>query len=116
MSRSRLVVSLSAAVVAVGAMAATGLLFLDPARAAVGPLPGEGLSLPADARFVAGLDVKRLIASPFYKKYAPQGSRPEPFAELEVLMPARDYRNRHASILLAWDATLAAFDEASAAA
>jgi NifU-like protein involved in Fe-S cluster formation len=39
-----------------------------------------------------------------------------PFAELEVLMPARDYRNRHASILLAWDATLAAFDEALAAA
>lgn len=38
------------------------------------------------------------------------------FAELEVLMPARGYRNRHASILLAWDATLAAFDEASAAA
>ena len=35
---------------------------------------------------------------------------------VEVLMPARDYRNRHASILLAWDATLAAFDEASAAA
>ena len=29
-------------------------------------------------------------------------------------MPARDYRNRHASILLAWDATLAAFDEALA--
>jgi NifU-like protein involved in Fe-S cluster formation len=40
----------------------------------------------------------------------------EPFAELAVLMPARDYRNRHASILLAWDATLAAFDEAVAAA
>jgi NifU-like protein involved in Fe-S cluster formation len=39
-----------------------------------------------------------------------------PFEELEVLMPARDYRNRHASILLAWDATLAAFDEAAAAA
>ena len=39
-----------------------------------------------------------------------------PFAELEVLLPARDYRNRHASILLAWDATLAAFDEAAAAA
>ena len=40
----------------------------------------------------------------------------EPFAEREVLLPARDYRNRHASILLAWDATLAAFDEALAAA
>ena len=39
-----------------------------------------------------------------------------PFAELEVLEPARDYRNRHASILLAWDATLAALDEALAAA
>ena len=39
-----------------------------------------------------------------------------PFAELEVLQPARGYRNRHASILLAWDATLAAFDEAVAAA
>lgn len=39
-----------------------------------------------------------------------------PFEELEVLMPARDYRNRHASILLAWEATLAAFDEALAAA
>jgi NifU-like protein involved in Fe-S cluster formation len=39
-----------------------------------------------------------------------------PFAELEVLQPAKDYKNRHASILLAWDATLAAFDEAKAAA
>ena len=39
-----------------------------------------------------------------------------PFHELEVLLPARDYRNRHASILLAWDATLAAFDEGLAAA
>jgi len=39
-----------------------------------------------------------------------------PFEELEVLMPARDYKNRHASILLAWDATLAAVDEALAAA
>lgn len=39
-----------------------------------------------------------------------------PFEELEVLMPARDYKNRHASILLAWDATLAALDEAHATA
>jgi NifU-like protein involved in Fe-S cluster formation len=34
-----------------------------------------------------------------------------PFAELEVLRPARDYKNRHASILLAWEATLAAMDQ-----
>ena len=31
-------------------------------------------------------------------------------------MPARDYKNRHASIMLALDATLAAFDEAVQAA
>lgn len=39
-----------------------------------------------------------------------------PFAGLEVLIPARDYANRHASILLALDATLAAMDAAQAAA
>ena len=39
-----------------------------------------------------------------------------PFEALEALKPARDYRNRHASILLAWDATLAAMDEVIAAA
>ena len=32
-----------------------------------------------------------------------------PFSELEVLLPAKDYKNRHASILLAFDATLEAF-------
>ena len=41
------------------------------------------------------------------------GPAPEaPFDDLEVLRPARDYKNRHASILLAWEATLAAMDEA----
>jgi len=45
------------------------------------------------------------------------GAAPQPpFEALEVLLPARDYRNRHASILLAWDATLAALDQALAAA
>jgi NifU-like protein involved in Fe-S cluster formation len=39
-----------------------------------------------------------------------------PFEGFEVLLPARDYKNRHASILLALDATLAACDEALAAA
>lgn len=39
-----------------------------------------------------------------------------PFEGFEVLLPARDYKNRHASILLALDATLAACDEAQAAA
>lgn len=46
-----------------------------------------------------------------------EGPVPEaPFEGLEVLLPAREYKNRHASILLALDATLAAFDEALEAA
>jgi hypothetical protein len=93
MSRSRFVVSVSAAVVAIGVMAALGALYLDSARAAVGPLPGEGLSLPADARFVVGFDVKRLVDSPFYKKYSRNGARPDAFAELEAktgINPERD--------------------------
>lgn len=39
-----------------------------------------------------------------------------PFEGYEVLLPARDYKNRHASIMLALEATLAAMDEALAAA
>lgn len=43
------------------------------------------------------------------------GPVPEvPFSELEVLLPARDYKNRHASILLAFDATLDALDNIAA--
>jgi NifU-like protein involved in Fe-S cluster formation len=34
----------------------------------------------------------------------------KPFDELKVLMPARDYKNRHASILLALETTLEALD------
>lgn len=37
-----------------------------------------------------------------------------PFEGIEVLLPARDYRNRHASIMLAWDAVLGAMDAAAA--
>ncbi len=39
-----------------------------------------------------------------------------PFGAYEVLLPARDYRNRHASILLALDATLDAIDQSLQAA
>lgn len=41
------------------------------------------------------------------------GPPPEaPFDDLSVLEPARAYKNRHASILLAWEAALAAIDAA----
>ena len=39
-----------------------------------------------------------------------------PFSELEVLQPAKDYKNRHASIMLAFDATLDALHDAQASA
>lgn len=35
-----------------------------------------------------------------------------PFAALEALTPAKDYKNRHASIMLAWEALLEAMDAA----
>ena len=38
-----------------------------------------------------------------------------PFEGYEVLLPARDYKNRHASILLSIDATVAALEEIEAA-
>ncbi len=92
MSRSRQVVLIALAVVGLGSLAAVGAFFLDPARAAVGPLPAEGLLLPADARFLVGLDVKRFTASPLYQKFHAQ-ARPDAFRELEErtgLNPERD--------------------------
>jgi hypothetical protein len=84
----------SSVVVTVGAVLATGAIYLSPARAAVGPLPAEGLVLPADTRFVVGLDVRRLVQSELYATSAGRRSmRPEAFAELEArtgLNPERD--------------------------
>jgi hypothetical protein len=94
MTRSRWVVLGSSVVVAVGALLAMGAIYLSPARAAVGPLPAEGLVLPADTRFVVGLDVRRLVQSELYATSAGRRSmRPEAFAELEAttgLNPERD--------------------------
>jgi hypothetical protein len=83
MKRSRLVVIAALSVVGLGLALALGALVLDPARAAVGPLPAEGLVLPADTRFVMGLDVRRFVQSPFYARFAKQGGRPQAFTELE---------------------------------
>jgi len=96
MTRSRTVVLGSAMIVGAGALVALGAIYLDPARAAVGPLPPQALSLPAGTRFVMGLDVKRFVASPFYARYsgaAGASARPQAFAELEEktgLNPERD--------------------------
>jgi hypothetical protein len=92
MNRSRLTVLAGALIVGVGALVAMGALYLDPARASVGPLPAEGLSFPADTKFVMGFDVARMVSSPFYTRYG-QGSRPNSFGDLEEktgINPERD--------------------------
>jgi hypothetical protein len=92
MSRSRLVVFISMLVVVVGVVAGVSALYLDPARASVGPLPAAALVLPEDSRFVIGFDVQRFVASPFYKRLTPD-MRPEAMRELEErtgLKPDRD--------------------------
>ena len=85
MTRSRVALFVSVLVVALGVIAGLGALWLDSARAAVGPLPGEGLVLPADTQFVMGVDVKRLVASPAWERYASRPSmRPEGLRKLEA--------------------------------
>jgi ADP-ribose pyrophosphatase YjhB (NUDIX family) len=94
MTRSRIAVLVSSVVVVLGLVAGLGALWLGQARAAVGPMPGEALVLPADSRFVMGFDVKRFTASPFYARFASErGMQPEALRELEEktgLDPARD--------------------------
>ena len=58
---------------------------------------------------VVGLDLAavRLGRAQLEAMLKHDGPAPDaPFDGLEVLLPARDYKNRHASILLAFDATL----------
>jgi hypothetical protein len=96
MTRSRLAVLGALVVVGVGTVIAVGALLLDPARAAIGPLPGEALVLPSECRFVVGLDVKRFVGSPLYKRLSAGGAnaiRPAGFTELQQKMgldPERD--------------------------
>jgi hypothetical protein len=92
MSRSRLVVFISMLVVVLGVVAGLSTLYLDPAKAAVGPLPAAALVLPQDSRFLIGLDVKRFVSSPFYERLTPE-MRPDAMRELEEktgLRPDRD--------------------------
>jgi hypothetical protein len=91
MTRSRLILVSSLAVVAAGVAVALGSRVMEPARAAVGPLPPDGLALLSDARFVMGLDVKRFVASPFHKRF--REGRPDAFKEVEAktgVDPERD--------------------------
>lgn len=95
MTRSRAVLAGSLLVVSAGILSALGALALGTARAAVGPMPADALVLPSGTRFVVGLDVKRFVASPFYKRQV--ASRPErglaalrDLEEKTGLVPERD--------------------------
>ncbi len=66
MTRSRLFVASSLGLVALVAVAAVAALLLRP-QTSLGPVPSAALALPGDSPFVMGLDVRRLVASSFYK-------------------------------------------------
>lgn len=69
-------------------------------------------------RVVIGADRATLAAghAALIEMLTGSGALPQPpFEALKALHPARDYKARHPSILLAWEAALAAFDEAAAA-
>jgi hypothetical protein len=94
MSRSRQFAFASLGIVAVGVAVAVGALAFSSTKG-LGPLPAEALSLPAEAPFMAGIDVRRLVASEFYKRQmAARGeAHPDAFRELEEktgLDPERD--------------------------
>ncbi len=82
----------------------------DVKACALGQSSASVLGAHAIGRTRAEIEAARAQLKVMIKE---DGPVPEtPFQELEVLRPARDYKNRHASILLAWEATLAAMDEA----
>lgn len=66
-------------------------------------------------RTVSGLDRETLQRGrdQLHQMLADHGPVPSaPFEGYEVIQPAREFKNRHASILLPFDATLAAIDAA----
>ena len=63
---------------------------------------------------VVGLDVAAITAgrAQLHAMLTQDGPVPDaPFDALEVLLPAREYKNRHASIMLAFDATIDALSQ-----
>lgn len=81
----------------------------------------KACALGQAAASVVGANVVGLTAAEvqkgrdqLYAMLKDDGPAPEaPFDGLEVLSPAKEYKNRHASIMLALDATVEAFKDAS---
>ncbi len=86
----------------------------DVKACALGQAAASVLGRAVIGRSVAELEAARQALTAMLKEAGPVPSAP--FADYEVLIPARDYRNRHASILLALEAACAAATDAEAAA
>lgn len=93
--RSRVVAFVSGGLVVAGVGVALGGRAAGPASPVTRALPAVALALPAQASFVAGIDVKRLAGSTFYQKQvaARNLARPDAFRQLEEqtgVNPERD--------------------------
>ncbi|MBE0554720.1 MAG: iron-sulfur cluster assembly scaffold protein [Rhodobacteraceae bacterium] len=86
----------------------------DVKACALGQASAAVMGAVVIGRSRAELEAARAALSAMLKDEGPVP--PAPFDGYEVLLPARDYRNRHASILLALEAACAAAAEAEAAA
>ena len=83
----------------------------DVKACALGQASASVLGSVVIGRSLAELEAARDAVSAMLKDGAEAPAAP--FAEYQVLIPARDYKNRHASILLALEAACAAVAEAS---
>ncbi len=82
----------------------------DVKACALGQAAASVLGAHVIGRSLAEITVARDQLAAMLKSDGPAPDAP--FEELEVLMPARAYPNRHASILLAMEATIAALNVA----
>ena len=79
----------------------------DVKACALGQAAASVVGANVIGRSRAEIDAARDALKEMLKQDGP--TPPAPFDGLEVLRPARDYKNRHASILLALEATAEAF-------
>ncbi|MFM2355635.1 MAG: hypothetical protein RLZZ528_1371 [Pseudomonadota bacterium] len=84
----------------------------DVKACALGQAAASVVGAAATGRTLAEVEKARDELRAMLKDNGPAPSAP--FDGLEVLLPARDYRNRHASIMLAIEATAEALAEAQA--
>lgn len=84
----------------------------DVKACALGQAAASVLGAVAIGRSLVELETARDAVAAMLKSDGPAPA--SPFSDYQVLIPARDYKNRHASILLALDAVCAAVDAAQA--